>query len=56
MSDGGCCVVKITTQQLKTVVLWVFWTLAFVGHRMFVYDDADLEVSDTCVRNSVELS
>ena len=29
----NCCVVKITTQQLKTVVLWVFWTLAVVGHR-----------------------
>ena len=24
---------KNTTQQLKTVVLWVFWTLALVGHR-----------------------
>ena len=24
---------KPTTQQLKTVVLWVFWTLALVGHR-----------------------
>jgi len=23
---------KPTTQQLKTVVLWVFWTLALVGH------------------------
>ena len=27
------CVVKSTTQQLKTVVLWVFWTLALVHHR-----------------------
>ena len=24
---------KPTTQQRKTVVLWVFWTLALVGHR-----------------------
>ena len=24
---------KPTTQQLKTVVLWVFWTLALVDHR-----------------------
>jgi len=26
---------KPTTQQLKTVVLWVFWTLALVGHRIY---------------------
>ena len=38
----NCCAVidpqvltsrKPTTEQLKTVVLWVFWTLALVGHR-----------------------
>jgi len=28
---------KTSTQQLKTVMLWVFWTLALVGHRTYAF-------------------
>jgi len=32
---------KPTTQQLKTIVLWVFWALALVGHRIVAYTPTD---------------
>ena len=41
---------KPTTQQLKTVVLWVFWTLALVGHRIFRQTRSWDEKGTSCKR------